>query len=481
MPRRSDRPAKVGLRRAFLLAAVAIALCAGALVSSSWLQSWVVPDRRALRTALADPGVGYLQPAYASRGFRPIWLSGSSAPAAEGFIDRLEASGDDGLSPDTYRTGQLRRAVANLPRASRAERIRTELLLSAAYTAFIRDLHTPAAAGDVLYTDPHFQPGFRDPAWIIAHLAQAPSVRRAFAQSLRMNSFYRDMRAALVRHRNTPQADKDVERLLLVNLDRLRALPGDLGERFVFVDLAANRLWLYENGNSVHTMKVVVGSQAHQTPQMAALIRYAIFNPFWNVPPDITRDTYAPQIAEDPARLAELGMEPWSDFTAKSVRLDPRKVDWSGIAQGRTAGWLRQKPGPDNAMGAVKFMLPNRLGIYLHDTPARSLFEQDQRFLSAGCVRVEDARLLSRWLYHGVHRRAQGDMPEQRIDLPAPVPVYMVYLTATPAGGKINIRQDAYGKDAAHIAALLTAPGASVRAGSDVRGAAGASQPSREG
>lgn len=459
MPRPSDRYAKVGRRRALIFAAIILALCAGALVASSWVQSWIAPDRRALRAALEDPGLAYMQPAYAARGYRPIWLSGTSAPAAEGFIARLEAGREDGLSPQAYRPQQLRRQVANLASASPAQRVRTELLLSATYTAFIRDLHTPAATADVLYTDPDLQPRFRQPRQIMAHLAQAPKVRAAFSQSLRMNRFYRDMRAALARHRSTPQADRLVERTLLVNLDRLRALPADLGERFVFVDVAANRLWLYQGGNTVDTMKVIVGSQAQQTPQMAALIRYSIFNPFWNVPPDITRDTYAPQIAANPARLEELDMDPWSNFTARSVKLDPKDVDWNSVADGRSVGWLRQRPGPENAMGAVKFMLPNRYGIYLHDTPGRALFEQDERFFSAGCVRVEDARRLARWLYHGQERSARGGSPEQRVDLPAPVPVYIVYLTAVPGRAKVETRPDAYARDGAVIAALQSAHG----------------------
>jgi murein L,D-transpeptidase YcbB/YkuD len=116
---------------------------------------------------------------------------------------------------------------------------------------------------------------------------------------------------------------------------------------------------------------------------------------------------------------------------------------------------MRQLPGGDNVMGDVKFMLPNRLGIYLHDTPNKSSFELAERRLSSGCVRVEDAARLSRWLFDGRQIAPQGNAPEQRVDLPEPVPVYMTYLTAVPRiGGGVVFRKDHYKRDAALLARL---------------------------
>ena len=108
---------------------------------------------------------------------------------------------------------------------------------------------------------------------------------------------------------------------------------------------------------------------------------------------------------------------------------------------------MRQLPGGDNMMGAIKFMFPNRLGIYLHDTPAKTLFNAKDRLKSSGCVRVEDAARLSRWLYgRDVLGTAAG--PEQRIDIPNPVPVYITYLTAAPRNGRIEYQADVYARDA---------------------------------
>ena len=460
MPRRARRLVPKRLRLALVFTAIALALGTAAYLSSGFLQSRLLPDRIALRGALNANDVRYMATAYEARHFKPIWLSGRSAPAASALIDRLENSEVDGLSPKVYGVQSLRRHVAHLPEADVSERVRTELLLSRAYVAFVRDLHTPAPGADLVFPDPALKPRFRDIEEIIEHLASARSVQMASEQSFRMNGFYLQMREEFSRYRRLFPSDHATAKMLLQNLDRLRALPIRLGQRFVIVNTAANRLWLFEGKRRVRTMKVIVGTATEQTPQMAGLIRYSIFEPFWNVPPDITRNTYAPRIAADPPLLAKLRMDPWSDFTRGAVKLDPQGINWSAVAEGSSLGWLRQRPGGNNAMGAVKFMLPNRLGIYLHDTPERGLFARANRFFSSGCVRVEDAQSLSRWLYGGVVHQKRGDTPEQRIDLPAPVPVYITYLTATPDKGRIQRYRDTYGRDRQRLAARTMTSGA---------------------
>jgi L,D-transpeptidase YcbB len=421
-------------------------------------------DRAELRRALESREFAFMEPAYAARGFVPIWLDGRAASSsARELVQALDTSARDGLSPAAYGASALKQAIA-APSRSRGERIRTELLLSSAYVRYVRDLHSPAPGADLAYTDPQLQPAFRDPARIIGHLAAAPSTYEALVQATRMNDLYVQMRAAIARyraagHRGDGRRDPAVEALLLLNLDRLRALPGELGERFVLVDAASSRLWLYEDGQPVGSMKAIAGAADEQTPQMAALIRYAIFNPVWNVPPDLARKSYAVRIGADRALLSRMNMDAWSDFTARGVRLDPGSVDWSAVARGQEIAWLRQRPGPHNAMGTVKFMLPNELGIYLHDTPGKALFDHPQRHLSAGCVRVEDADRLRRWLFRGLDVGARGPEPEQRFDLAKPVPVYIVYLTAIPEGDAVRMQKDVYGRDAALFAARLVASG----------------------
>ncbi|MFN3944472.1 MAG: murein L,D-transpeptidase [Allosphingosinicella sp.] len=253
------------------------------------------------------------------------------------------------------------------------------------------------------------------------------------------------------------------ERLIRANLERARALPSDLGRRYVLVDAAAARLWLYEDGRPVDSMRVVVGKKSDQTPMMAAFIRHVTFSPYWNVPPDLVERRIAPNVlSQGLSYLRNARYEVFSSWEDDAVRVDPTTVDWAAVASGRKELPVRQLPGRGNAMGDMKFMLPNQHGIYLHDTPDRNLFGQDDRLQSSGCVRVEDARKLARWLF-GRNVRASGE-PEQNVPLPEPVPVYITYLTVAPAeNGALAFRSDVYDRDRVLLARLGGGPSEGAR------------------
>jgi len=258
---------------------------------------------------------------------------------------------------------------------------------------------------------------------------------------------------ALLNH-GSPQQ----RQLLRLNLERARALPSQLGRKYVLVDAAAARLWMYEDGQAVGSMRVVVGKPTEQTPMMAAMMRYVTLNPYWNVPPDLVRERIAQGVLKQgPGFVKSRRYEVLSDWTDNAQRLDPKSVDWAAVAAGRREVRVRQLPGADNAMGRMKFMFPNDLGIYLHDTPDRSLLKEEGRLFSAGCVRVEDAPRLARWLF-GTAPRAQGGEPEQRVNLPEPVPVYITYLTAAPEPQGVALRPDVYSRDPRQLAALNARP-----------------------
>jgi murein L,D-transpeptidase YcbB/YkuD len=239
------------------------------------------------------------------------------------------------------------------------------------------------------------------------------------------------------------------------NLDRLRAIPGNPGERYIVVDAAGARLWLIEGGQIRDTMRVIVGKQGMETPQLAAYIRFLVLNPYWNIPPDLVRDSIAPKVlAEGPGYVARHSLELLEDWRAGARVLAPEEVDWAAVAAGTQHVWVRQLPGGDNFMGKVKFMLPNRLGVYLHDTPNKATFDRADRRLSSGCVRVEDAARLAGWLMQGQQIPWSDMAPERRIDLAKPVPVFITYLTAVPEGGTVRFQRDVYRRDVP-----LTLPG----------------------
>jgi murein L,D-transpeptidase YcbB/YkuD len=244
------------------------------------------------------------------------------------------------------------------------------------------------------------------------------------------------------------------EDVIRLNLERARSLPADPRQRHVIVDAASARLWMYEDGRVVDSMKVVVGKPSEQTPMMAGFIRYASVNPYWNLPPDLARKRVAePALKKGPSFVRANRFEVLSDFTPNAKPLDPKSVDWAEVASGRKELPIRKLPGKDNAMGKMKFMLPNDLGIYLHDTPERELFAKEERRFSSGCVRVEDAQRLAKWLF-GRPLVVKTDTPEQQVNLPQPVPVFITYLTASPTEKGIAFRRDPYNRDAGQMARL---------------------------
>lgn len=243
------------------------------------------------------------------------------------------------------------------------------------------------------------------------------------------------------------------ERLIELNLERARRLPASADKgRYILVDAGAARIHLYEDGRLRHSMRAIVGKPGSATPMMAAKISYASVNPYWNVPPDLVQKIIAPNvIAKGNGYLAAGRYELLSDWTDRARILDPAQVDWQAVAEGRAEIRVRQLPGQGNSMGDIKFMMPNDFGIYLHDTPDKALFDRDDRWISNGCVRVEDARLLAEWLFGEMPKAGDPDA-EEEVKLASPVPVYITYLTVAASSDGLVFRNDPYARDAALLA-----------------------------
>ena len=243
------------------------------------------------------------------------------------------------------------------------------------------------------------------------------------------------------------------ERLIIVNLERARRLPlATERGRYLLVDVGAAKLFLYENGRPIDSMKVIVGKAETATPMMAAQMRYASVNPYWNVPPEMVISLIAPNVLKQGMTyLKDRRYEVLADWSDEAPAIDPTTVDWQAVASGAKVIRVRQLPGGGNSMGQVKFMMPNDFGIYLHDTPNKALFAAEDRWISNGCVRVEDAQRLASWLMGGLPQAPDPDRP-LRVDMPEPVPVYITYLTAAATPTGVAFRHDPYKRDAAVIA-----------------------------
>ena len=198
--------------------------------------------------------------------------------------------------------------------------------------------------------------------------------------------------------------------------------------RYVLVDTASARLFMVEDGRIQDEMRVIVGKEGAATPSLRSALSHATINPYWNVPTDLAQSIIAPRVLKDgPSYLSERGYEVVSRHGLNAEILAPESVDWEAVADGSAIVHVRQRPGPANSMGQIKFGLAGTDGIFLHDTPKKELFAEADRNRSNGCVRLEDASRLARWLL-GHDPAANSDAPEQRVRLPAPVPIVITSL-----------------------------------------------------
>ena len=246
---------------------------------------------------------------------------------------------------------------------------------------------------------------------------------------------------------------------IILAMERLRWMPEDLGQQYLIVNIAGFELRRINAGEVEERMAVVVGKPYHRTPVFSDRIRFLEFNPYWNVPPDIAIKEELPALRSNAASRAAQGFE--------AVRgdqvVDVRSVDWAGVGAGRFPYQLRQRPGTNNALGRVKFMFPNPHNVYLHDSPAHSLFGRSVRAFSHGCIRLSRPLELAEQVLRvggvkGWTKERIDDVVASTkttvVNLREPLPVHITYLTAWVDDGVANFRQDIYGHDAKLLAAL---------------------------
>lgn len=210
-------------------------------------------------------------------------------------------------------------------------------------------------------------------------------------------------------------------------VDSLPGVEVPASGRYLLVDAASARLYMIEDGRVQDSMRVIVGKPDTPTPALSDVLNYETLNPYWHVGPDLAKTIIAPRVLQEgDAYLVRQGYEVVSGWGPDAQVIPADSVDWKAVAAGTAKVLVRQRPGPANSLGHFKFDLPNGDGIYLHDTPKKELFAQDQRNLSHGCVRVEDAERLARWLLG--KDPPVTSVPEENVLLPKPVPITISYL-----------------------------------------------------
>lgn len=394
---------------------------------------------------------------YRLRNGAPLWLSPKAGDSAEQLISLLSTASIDGLNPDTYRVAAIQQALETARGGKQKDVEAADRMLSEAFVAYVSDLDHDPGLG-ILYVDSGLKPKAPTPLAILLSASNAPSIASFVRDTGWMNPIYGELRRAIANHQYASDHERE---LLTVNLQRARVLPGGK-RRYILVNAAQQRLYTFESGKQVDSMAVVVGKAIYPTPMITAYVRFAALNPYWYVPPDLAAERIAPKVVKQGLRyLNELGYQVLSEWAPNADIIDPKTIDWKAVAAGKKEVLMRQQPGPHNSMGRIKFMFPNEAGVYLHDNPERELFTEASRLYSGGCVRLEDAWRLSRWLFNGRELTWEGAGTEEPVPLPQLVPVYITYLTAMPSddGTSIAYFDDVYGRDKAKLATVGSSNG----------------------
>jgi murein L,D-transpeptidase YcbB/YkuD len=241
---------------------------------------------------------------------------------------------------------------------------------------------------------------------------------------------------------------EDKIRKVELAMERARWLPRDLGERRVFINQPAFTASYFEKGRDPLTMRVVVGKPANQTSFFMDYIETVEYNPYWGVPRSIIINEMLPKLYQDPTYLDRLGYEV---STASGRQISSVAVDWYDVGANGAPINVRQPPGRGNALGQLKILFPNKHAIYMHDTPAKSLFKKDRRAYSHGCVRLQHPRAMAAAVLgksedYIARRIAQGRNDADEV--PVKIPVYVAYFTAWPnTQGTVEYFDDMYGRD----------------------------------
>ncbi len=239
---------------------------------------------------------------------------------------------------------------------------------------------------------------------------------------------------SLIKEMNIP-VEKRIEQLLM-NMDRMRWLANNPTGNLIVVNIPEFVLHVYEGEKKIYDIDVVVGKESHNTMMFNGDLNQVVFSPYWNVPPSIVAKEILPAMDKNSNYLAKENMEITGNDDGLPV--------------------IRQRPGPGNALGKVKFLFPNSFNIYLHDTPAKSLFNKDKRAYSHGCIRVREPEKLANYVLRNQPEwtpekisEAMNSGEEKYVKVKNPIPVVITYYTAwVDESGRLNFREDIYGHDA---------------------------------
>ena len=401
------------------------------------------PIPAAPATYMADSAAAQGVADYYQRWNKPVWFrAGADANAINQLVAILQRAPFDGFAQGPRLAAQVQAAAAAAQSGRPADVAAAERTLSTAWVQYVQAQKRPTAG--MIYAYSVLQPRGTRATDILLTAASTPSLTSYLTSTSDVNAIYRQLRdTAWAEAQATGALTPDPR--LLANLDRVRSLPAK--GRFLLVDSGSSTLTLYQDGQRIDSMKVITGTDELPTPLIASYMYYITYNPYWHAPDHLVRKTIAPNMLRmGSSYLKSRGYKVLADWSETPTVIDPATIDWKAAAAGKVHLKIQQDPGPLNSMGILKFPFANPEDIYLHDTPDHAKFALSNRNLSNGCVRVEDAKRLGRWLI-GQEPVWPGSNPETRVQLPAPTPIFLTYITAQVNGGKLSYMRDIYGWD----------------------------------
>jgi L,D-transpeptidase YcbB len=421
---------------------IAVSLSALALALTSW-----APASGAISMAdgqsAAVPVTAAVASFYDTWRSQSIWFrNGPNSAAIAELTAILQRAPFDGFPEGPQLAAQVQAAAAQANSGKPDDIANAERVLSSAWVQYVQGIRNPTTG--MIYAYPVLKPQGTRTNEILLTAAAAPSLAGYLESASDVNAIYKQLRdTAWAEAQATGNMTPDPR--LLANLDRVRSLPAK--GRFLLVDSGSSMLTLYQDGQRVDSMKVITGMEQLPTPLIASYMYYITYNPYWHAPDHLVRKTIAPNFLHGGMTyLKSHGYHVIEDWSEHPTVIDPTSVDWKGAAAGKVHLKIQQDPGPLNSMGILKFPFQNPEDIYLHDTPDHAKFALANRNLSNGCVRVEDAKRLGRWLL-GHDPVSPGSEAELRVQLPQPTRIYLTYITAQVKDGKLSYLPDLYGWD----------------------------------
>ncbi len=374
----------------------------------------------------------------------PVWLQGASlSPAGQLVLDRLRTADHEGFAAGPSLAAQVDAALA----APGTPPLTIDRLLSTGWVGLVQTLKGPIPGAR--YYNASTKPAGELPDRTLFLAAGASDLATHVSNTLRKSSFYEDLRTAMLAEAAANNGRVDPR--LAANLQRARMLPTS--GRYLFVNSGTAELMLVDNGAVQDKMRVVVGTAQTPTHEMTSRIYFATLNPYWNVAEDLVRKIVAPQVVKQGlSYITSRNYEVVDKYGEGATVIPAASVDWKAVLAGTKEVKMRQKPSKTNSMGKMKVPFANDFGIFLHDTVNKPQFAKSDRATSNGCIRLEDASKMARWMF-GTEPSATGTQPDQSVRLPNSIPVYVAYLTAQPSGAKIAYARDVYGLDGGASAA----------------------------